>query len=109
MPDYYIEFDEQLSSDAARYKLSKDEFRERVYSYAAQLVQSFCTSDELCTMTKIIIGGFRICMFFDIASHSKTRTKKWVLRVPIPGQHGGDLLDDKFRSEVATMKLVLLY
>jgi hypothetical protein len=54
-------------------------------------------------MTRTIIGGFHICIFFDITSANE-RTKKWVLRVPIPGEHGGDLLDEKFRSEVATMK-----
>lgn len=104
MPDHYIEFDEQLRSEVARYKLSKDAFRERVHGYAAQLVQLFCSSDDVCTITGTIIGGFHICIFFDIISDSETRTKKWVLRVPIPGEHGGDLLDEKFRSEVANMK-----
>ena len=87
---------EQLRGEVVHYKLSKDVFQERVNSYAAQLVQSFCTRDDYFTMTKIIIGGFHICMFFDIASHSKTRTKKWVFRMPIPGEHGEDLLDEKY-------------
>ena len=30
MPNYYIEFDEQLRSEAARHKLSKHAFQERV-------------------------------------------------------------------------------
>jgi hypothetical protein len=30
--------------------------------------------------------------------------KKWVLRVPIPWKHTKNLLDEKFRAEIATMK-----
>ena len=105
MPEYYIEFDERLRSETARHKLGKEAVRERVHGYAMQLVQSFCNSDDLCTMTRTIIGGFHICIFFNIAVRDEIG-KKWVLRVPIPGEHGGDLLDEKFQSEVATMKLV---
>lgn len=81
-------------------------FKNECNGYAASLVQSFCSSDNLCTMTRTIIGGFHICIFFDIESNSEAGMKKWVLRVPIPGAYGGDLLDEKFRSEVATMKLL---
>jgi hypothetical protein len=35
-------------------------------------------------------------MFLDIAPGSDAGTKKWVLRVPIPREHGEDLLDEKF-------------
>lgn len=108
MPEDYIEFDERFRNKAARSELSKDAFRERVHGYAVQLVQSVCSGDELCTMTRTVIGGFHICIFFNITSNDQIGTKKWVLRVPIPGQHGRDLLDEKFRSEVATMKLVYL-
>lgn len=106
MPKDYIEFDERLRTEVARSKPSKEAFRERVHGYAVQLVQSVCNRDELCTLTRTIIGGFHICIFFDITSENETATKKWVLRVPIPRNHGGDLLDEKFRSEVATMNLV---
>jgi hypothetical protein len=106
MPEDYIEFDEQFRSEAARCKISKEAFQKRVHGYAVQLVQSVCSSNELCTMTRTVIGGFHICIFFNISSNGQIGTKRWVLRVPIPARHGGDLLDEKFRSEVATIKLV---
>jgi hypothetical protein len=99
MPEYYIEFDERFWSKAARDKLGKKDVRERVEGYAPQLVQSFCSNDDLCTMTKIIIGGFHICVFFEITVGGKAGVRKWVLRVPILGEHGGDLVDEKFRSK----------
>ena len=106
MPTDYIEFDERFRSEAARCKLSKEAFRDQVHGYAVPLVKSVCGNDKLCTMTRTVIGGFHICIFFDISLNGPVGMNKWVLRVPIPGQHGGNLLGEKFRSEVATMKLV---
>jgi hypothetical protein len=38
MPEYYIEFDERLRSEAARYKLGKEALRKRVQGYTTQLI-----------------------------------------------------------------------
>jgi hypothetical protein len=57
-------------------------------------------------MTRTVTGGLFTCMFFDTIVRDEIGIKKWVLRVLIPGAYSGDLLDKKFRSEVATMKLV---
>jgi hypothetical protein len=76
MPEYYIEFNERLRCEAACYKLGKEAVQERVQGYTTQLVQSFCNSDELCTITRTIIGGFHICIVFDITVRDEIGIKK---------------------------------
>jgi hypothetical protein len=100
MPEHYIEFDDELRKRRQNHNLA--DFRERVRGYAAELAQLYAQDGHSCTIVETITGGFHVCVVLNVVADRDA--KKWVLRVPIPWKHAENLLDEKFRAEIATMK-----